>query len=209
MAENNETYLYIYRMSVDSGFAPCVKNGRLSLACCKGGQIRSGKPCHTGLRYWIGSKRHADWSTDDVYVAGTYKNRLVYIAKVTGVVTMEDYFGKSSNGRTDDIYSLSGGKLERNDHLRAQGVHIDDAQITRDLAGSFVLLSNEYVYLGKDAVSIDIVNRYNAQRQETKQYSGDIANEIIKACFSEARLSHDDGIPHRPTTPVNAKCGGK
>ena len=33
------TYLYIYRLTSDTGLAPCVDNGLLSLACCKGGQI--------------------------------------------------------------------------------------------------------------------------------------------------------------------------
>lgn len=37
------TCLYIYRLTDDTGFAPCVENGLLSLACCKGGQIRNGR----------------------------------------------------------------------------------------------------------------------------------------------------------------------
>ena len=45
------TYLYIYRLTSDTGLAPCVDNGLLSLACCKGGQIRNGKAIHAGLRY--------------------------------------------------------------------------------------------------------------------------------------------------------------
>ena len=36
------TGLYIYRLTDDSGFAPCVENGLLSLVCCKGGPIRNG-----------------------------------------------------------------------------------------------------------------------------------------------------------------------
>ncbi len=45
------TYLYIYRLTSDTGLAPCVDNGLLSLACCKGGQIRNDKAIHAGLRY--------------------------------------------------------------------------------------------------------------------------------------------------------------
>lgn len=32
------TYLKMYRLTSDTGLAPCAENGLLSLACCKGGQ---------------------------------------------------------------------------------------------------------------------------------------------------------------------------
>lgn len=35
--------IYAYRLVDDTGFAPCVDNGLLSLACCKGGQVRNGR----------------------------------------------------------------------------------------------------------------------------------------------------------------------
>ena len=62
------TKLFIYRMTSDKGLAPCVDNGLLSLACCKGGQVRNGKPIKTGLRYRIGSKRESDYEKDDVHI---------------------------------------------------------------------------------------------------------------------------------------------
>ena len=55
------TRLFMYRLSDDTGLAPCVQDGLLSLAVCKGGQIRNGKSINTGLRYWIGSR----FATDD------------------------------------------------------------------------------------------------------------------------------------------------
>ena len=75
------TCLYIYRMTDDSGFAPCVEKGLLSLACCKGGQIRNGKVVNTGLRHRIGIHREANYATDDVYILGVYKNKMLYFAK--------------------------------------------------------------------------------------------------------------------------------
>ena len=73
------TYLYTYRLSSDTGLAPCVEDGLLSLACCKGGQLRKGKPVRTGLRFWIGSMRGGvDYRHDTVYVLGTYKNKFLY-----------------------------------------------------------------------------------------------------------------------------------
>ena len=149
------TCLYIYRMTDDSGFAPCVEKGLLSLACCKGGQIRNGKVVNTGLRHRIGIHREANYATDDVYILGVYKNKMLYFAKATNVVTMEEYFSGMSKGRTDDIYSLVGGKLVRNKKLRHEDVHTEPDRVIKDLAGKYVVLSNDYTYLGEDAVAID------------------------------------------------------
>lgn len=49
--------IFAYRIVDDTGFAPCVDHNLLTLACCKGGQIRNGKNILTGLRYHIGKYR--------------------------------------------------------------------------------------------------------------------------------------------------------
>ncbi len=198
------TYLYTYRLTSDTGLAPCVENGLLSLACCKGGQIRNGKAIHTGLRYRIGSMRDgADHKADDVYLLGTYKNNFLYLAKVTDVITMNEYFGTMSKGRTDNIYSLKNGRLVRNQHLRNEGVHVDEARNIRDIAGEYVMLSDNFIYLGKDAVYIEIVDKYGARFRETKLYKGELAEQIVSECmkFKDSKL-------HTPTHPFKKKCGG-
>ena len=116
---------------------------------------------------------------------------------------MTKYYNGMSKGRTDDIYSLVNGELKRNDHLRDEDVHTDEPQNIRDRAGKYVLLSDDYIYLGKDVVSLDIVDEYGPIFQETKLYSGDIAEKIIAAC----RLA-DDGKKHKPNNPFKSKCGG-
>lgn len=196
----SETKLYIYRMTTDSGVAPCVGNGMLSLAVCKGGQIRKGVPCNTGLRHLIG--RLGEYTSRKVYVLGTYHDRFLYLARVTKVKAMEEYFNGISEGRMDDIYDLKKGKLVRNNHLKKQGVHTEPDRIVKDIAGQYVLLSDDYIYLGKDAVYIDVVKEYNAKFQETKTYTGKVADRIIKEC-----RKHKDKSEHEPNEPVLTKCG--
>ncbi len=197
------THLYLYRLTSDTGLAPCVDNGMLSLAVCKGGQIRKGKPIHTGLRYRIGAQKDGiDYTRDDVYVLGTYHNKFLYLAKITNIVRMEEYFGEMSNGRTDNIYELKKGELIRNNRLRKEDIHTDTEQNTRDTAGEYALLSNDFIYLGRDAVAIDIVSEKNAQTRETKYYKGEEAERIIRAC-----LPYKDGKAHLPHEPF-AKSGG-
>ncbi len=172
-------YLFVYRVASDTGFAPCAEKGLLSLACCKGGQIRNGKVIHTGLRYRIGAKKDGvDYSKDEVYILGTYHDKMLYLAKVTDVVTMEEYFCGRAKGRTDDIYKMSSGKLVRNNRLRDEDVHTDEERIKKDLAGEYVLLSEDFIYLGAEAVQIDLIKKYNAVTRETKVYKGDIAKQL-------------------------------
>ncbi len=198
------TCLYIYRLTDDTGFAPCVENGLLSLSCCKGGQIRNGKVINIGLRHCIGIRRDADYTVDDVYILGIYKNKMLYLAKVTNVVTMEEYFNGMSKGRTDDIYSLVRGELIRNKKLRDKNLHTEPNRIRKDIAGQYVVLSDDYVYLGRDAVSIDSIAKYYPHFQETKKYFGEEAQEIIASC-----KKYQDGKKHIPTTPFYNRGGCK
>ncbi|MBO4456466.1 MAG: hypothetical protein J5802_01960 [Butyrivibrio sp.] len=158
-----------------------------------------------GLRYRIGAKKNGvDYSKDDVYVLGTYEDKMLYLAKVTNVVTMEQYFSGMSKGRTDDIFTLKDGKLIRNDWLREHDVHTEPGRVKRDLAGKYVLLSDDYIYLGKDAVHIDSVAKYNARFQETKFYDADTAMTIINDC-----LKYRDNKKHIPNEPYKKRGGCK
>jgi hypothetical protein len=165
--------------------------------------MRGDKEINTGLRYHIGAKRKGvDYSKDDVYILGTYKDKMLYLAKVTDVVTMEKYYSGMSKGRTDNIYEIVDGELVRNEQLVKQGVHTDPGRVKRDLAGKYVLLSDDYIYLGKDAVYVDSVAKYNAKFQETKTYSGEVAHAIINDC-----MRYRDNKKHLPNEPYK-KCGG-
>jgi hypothetical protein len=96
---NTGTKVYIYKLTVDAGGAPCVSNGELSLAICKPA-IRSS------------SKR------GDIILGfaanGLYrKNCLVYLARVTKKIDGRKYFSKSKYaGRPDCIYRWDGHAFE-------------------------------------------------------------------------------------------------
>ena len=195
------TCVYIYRLTNDSGLAPCVEEGLLSLAVCKGGQSRNGKVINTGLRYWIGNKNDVDYTNDDVYILGIYKDRFLYLAKVTKVVSMMEYYSGLSIGRYDDIYSVVNGSLTRNNKLKKEEVHIGAERQVKDLAGEYVLLSDDYIYLGRDAVLDDFISKYAPHFQETKHYDGEFAEVIVRECRKYA-----DGRIHLPHSPL--KKGG-
>ncbi|MBQ3919316.1 MAG: hypothetical protein II695_06550 [Oscillospiraceae bacterium] len=195
-------YLFMYRLTSDTGFAPCVDKRLLSLACCKGGQIRNGKAVKTGLRYEIGCKRNGiDYSKDDVYILGLYRGKFLYLARVTDVITMTEYYGTFSKGRLDDIYSLINGHLVRNHNLWNESVHIDEEQNIRDIAGEYVILSDDFIYLGKDAVDIELIKRYAPPFRGRKIYDGKTAEKIIAEC-----MKYKDNKIHKPNTPIRKRA---
>ncbi|MCR5518391.1 MAG: hypothetical protein K6F17_07455 [Lachnospiraceae bacterium] len=194
-------YVYIYRLTSDTGFAPCVEGNLLTLACCKGGQMRGDKVINTGLRYRIGAQKDVKWDEEDVYIVGTYKDKFLYLARVTKVITMEEYYSGLSKGRMDDIYSFKKGELVRNNKLRDKinhnhGVHTESDRVIKDLAGKYVIMSNDYIYLGEDAVYDDVIVKYNPKFQETKKYAGEEADIIINAC--KKHKTKDIHIPNEP-----------
>ena len=196
--------LYIYRLTDDSGFAPCVDNNLLSLACCKGGKIRNNNVIETGLRHRIGTFREADYRTEDVYILGVYRNKMLYLARVTNVVTMNEYFSGMSKGRTDDIYKLDNNALVRNRKLRNKNIHTEQGRIIRDIAGKFVVLSDDYIYLGKDALEIVDINKYYPMGHGTKVYKDEVAEEIVNVC-----KKYQDGKRHIPNVPIYEHGGCK
>lgn len=167
--------IYAYRLVDDTGFAPCVDNGLLSLACCKGGQVRNGRNIRTGLRYHVGKHRQ-EFPEDEIYLLGIYHNRLLYYAKVTSVMDMTEYFSektkKEFGKRKDHIYDVRDGALQRNDfvpYIHEKG----DIRNIQDANGVFVLLSRQFTYFGRSAP--DIPQNLLAvlpRNRETKKYIG-------------------------------------
>lgn len=151
--------IFRYRLTSDTGCAPCVDNDLFTLACCKGGQIRNGKPIECGLRHFIGSL----WNDNniriddyEIYISGIYKNKFLFLAKITDVIEMTKYYSHSETNkryrqRKDDIYCIKNGTLERNSfNYNFHGC--DEARHKKDIAGKYVLISDEFVYYGKEAV---------------------------------------------------------
>lgn len=151
--------IFRYRLTNDTGCAPCVDNDLFTLACCKGGQLKGGKPVERGLRYFIGSL----WNDDnieldnyEIYISGIYKNKFLFLAKITDVIEMTEYYSHSEANkkyrqRKDDIYCIKNGALERNSfNYNFHGCN--EAQHKKDIAGKYVLISDEFVYYGKETV---------------------------------------------------------
>ena len=229
-------YIYIYRMTSDTGSAPCIfengykdnKRDLLTLACCKGGKIyhnkdentgkkhelsdeHPGKDVKAGLRHTIGVK-HLDKNgqikeNEEIYVAGIYQDCILYVAKITKILRMEEYFSNPDyKNRLDYIYYPNTHK--RNKNNRYFHPKEDIFQHRRDWNGEYVLMSDCFSYNGKNysdygAKDIEI---YLPQNRETKVYddNSEGVNEVfgvIKECLKDEKRCG-------PVTPIKDKCKG-
>lgn len=154
--------IFRYRLTSDTGCAPCVDNDLFSLACCKGGQYRNGNFIKRGLRYFIGAlwnEQNEILNDYEIYVSGIFENKLLFLAKITDVIDMIEYYNhnevnKKYRNRKDDIYYIKNGKLERNKfNYNFHGY--DNKQHGKDIAGKYVLLSDEFIYYGREAIPCD------------------------------------------------------
>ncbi|MDD6763408.1 MAG: hypothetical protein PUD92_07270 [Clostridiales bacterium] len=140
--------LYVYAMTNDSGLAPCVENGILTLACCKGGK-------NGGMRRKAANDLK---EKNDVWILGLCGKRLagdnankvympVYLAKLSEAVCMKKYYStpeyrKRADGR---VYKVVNGELKPtkcNPH--------NDNEREKDIGGKYVLISENFTYWGDE-----------------------------------------------------------
>ena len=203
--------IFAYRLVSDTGFAPCVDNGMLTLACCKGGQIRNGRNILTGLRYHVGKHREQNHD-DEIYILGIYKNKLLYYAMTTDIIKMTDYFSQAKKAeygkRKDHIYDTENGLLQRNSllpHIHPKG----SLQNDRDANGVYVIVSERFEYYGVSAPPIPgAVLTFLPKARDNKKYSdGDAAFEVINEYISDTVKFN--GVIGKPHDPIKLpKCGG-
>jgi hypothetical protein len=88
---------YFYKMTTDSGGAPCVENGMLSLAICKPSIRRTARDGNIIIGF--GGKKLGE--------------KLIYVAKISKVVVTGDYYrdNASYTNRQDCIYRWQGDEL--------------------------------------------------------------------------------------------------
>lgn len=140
--------IYFYKLTHDTGGAPCVQDGLLSLAICKPMIRRTAEP-RSVIFGFAANSLHGD-------------NRLIYIARITDKVRDGDYFKrKEFERRGDCIYEHRG-----NHFVWRQGArHHGPSDLVHDLGEyptyrkASVLLSDDFRYFGGSG-SADYKSRY-------------------------------------------------
>lgn len=154
--KDNGKFLYCYKMTHDTGFAPNPYHGILTLATCKPTIRRCAQE-----GYWI-----SGWTSNTVQGKNQKFNlkgepqKLIYLALVSKKHSIADYWvkypQKRSKGLTDsgdNIYEpLADGGFKQHDN---GGGHGPDNK-EHDLSGLSVLVCEEFYYFGvEQALPVD------------------------------------------------------
>ena len=187
---------YTYTMTHDTGFAPAVSGGLLSLACCK-----------TRLRYAI-ARAFLNGEREILLLGlcgkqlakkhGLQKYYPVYIAKVSDVVKCQDYHQLPLYAdRPDRQYRYENGQWLP----ESTNPHKESADLMRrDLfyngnKENYVLLCDKYVYFGRnqDVTLPACFNAVQDQREKASRASGKVKlneNEMQElSAFFDAHCS--------------------
>ena len=178
-----ERFLYCYKMTHDTGFAPNPYQGVLTLATCKPTIRRCAE-----IGYWI-----SGWTSNKVqgkkqkYTFSDYGQKLIYLAKVSDKMLIKDYWEKYPEKRPspndwvndfgDNIYEPLG-----NDdfHQHNNGGGHNSTNIKRDLSGKYVLICNEFYYFGvENAIPINVEKGFVVHRLNKLSLENNSAKKII------------------------------
>jgi hypothetical protein len=143
--------IYAYKITRDYGFAPNPFGEYCTLACCK---PRIRKKAIVG-----------DWIIGTGAVANGLLNHLIFLMKVTEKITFQEYWederfhykrpvlnGSLKQIHGDNIYYYeNNGWSQLDSHHSLYDGQINERNLKQDLSGEYVLISNHFLYLGKNA----------------------------------------------------------
>ncbi len=153
--------VFSYIVTHDSGFSPNPFWGQCSLACCK-----------PAIRRSIGER----WaSSHDTWIVGitpkSRGNELVYIMRVDHCMGFPEYYESHPQKRPDfskeqvhtcgdNIYRPVEGGYEQlrsrhSSHPFKDSWSVNKYAMNHDLGGKYVLVSDNFIYYGKDTVKIE------------------------------------------------------
>lgn len=177
---------YGYKMTDDTGFAPCVTERCLSLSCCMT-SVRK----RASIGSWIAGFGGA--------VLGLGK--LIYLMQVERAMTFDEYFGyRELKGRLDNIYFMAKGKYEQIPTARC---HKTPAEWEHDTSVDRILIATRFVYFGSSKV--DVPSRFHDFIPHARSYcyvDGSGVDTFAKWAFS--RGSGVVGKPHMPLMPSSS-----
>jgi hypothetical protein len=169
----SQQILYVYKVVADTGGAPCISRGMLSLAICKPKIRRTARK--GDLVFGFGGK--------------AYGERLLYIAEVTEKPEVGGYYqAPRFAARPDCIYKDKNGVPERKPSAR---YHAETDERQKDVGmrfeNAFVLLSENFRYFGRKG-TIDYKRDFPAiktvveslRRGHRVNHSSQLRDELIK-----------------------------
>nr|WP_300146847.1 hypothetical protein [Propionicimonas sp.] len=201
MPQSRVSSLFSYIVQTDSGFAPNPFFGLCTLACCKPAlrraigsrllresgstdirQLRDADPGYIrGQNIWVLGLAGAS-------LGDRSRRSVVYAMQVTEVLDFESYFDEHPEKRPvrtgratsedpawhgDAIYTgndpATAVQLAPSAHSDGENEHLGNKE--HDLGGQYVLLSDHYLYFGKDAPYVPLEGKLHHGRGHRSNHS--------------------------------------
>ena len=166
--------IYSYLLVTDNGSAPCIQQNILSLAICK---PRIRKVANIG-DYIIA------FASKSMKIS--QKPKIIYIAKISNKLKLNKYYTEFKN-RKDCIYDNNLILIKNNYH--------NNCNIKKDINGRYVLLSNEFIYFGKNFIDVP-----QQIKNIVPKYQGHMSKKNIKytkefiSIFNKCKKKYGLGI---------------
>ena len=200
--------LYSYIVAHDTGFAPNPFWGFCTLACCK-----------PDIRRVVGKNFPPK---EDCWVVGLSSkakgNKIIYVMKVTDVVSFDEYFNNKKYEakkpdftkkeliyqRGDNIYQpLGKGEYKQLRSMHSKNFKNDDwkedpCKKDQDLGGEYVLISDHFYYLGREAEDLDD-NLKKLKVGMKHRCNFEDATKLAFLKYVEEKLSSKNGITAPPS----------
>jgi hypothetical protein len=159
--------VYSYKITRDYGFAPNPFYGICTLACCKP---------HIRKKAVVG-----DWIIGTGAVENDLLYHLIFFMKITEKISFEEYWydprflkkkpilnGSLKQIHGDNIYfKESENWCQLDSHHSLPDGALNDENLRQDLSGGYVLISNDFIYLGNNALPIE--EKYHSICPSSKQ----------------------------------------
>ena len=148
--EDRDLKMWSYRIVHDKQFAPNPFKGVLTLATCKP-LIRRSKESESGV--WLAG--FAAYSVKDGLRPKKGRELLIYLAKISEVMTMQEYWRNYPQKRAqkcgEEFEEYYGDNIyDENLHL-VNDNHHKDWDFKRDISGKIVLICKEFYYFAPDS----------------------------------------------------------
>jgi hypothetical protein len=197
--------LFSYKLTHDKGFAPNPFWGALTLATCKPGFRRSKR-----IGDWI-----AGFTSEKLCGDQVGEERLIFLVRVERKISIEDYYhdrrfkrkiptiaAKEEINRVgDNIYRpLCPCPMTASDFVLVPNSNHTEKNKVRDISGKNVLLGTNFVYFGRNALSIPPNLRPNVPQgqsaQGTRTHDAERARKFIEFVMRNASACRIHAPPH-------------
>jgi len=201
----DEIRLFSYKMTDDSGFAPCPFGGMLTLATCKP-MIRNSKR----LGDWI-----AGFTSNELNGDSVGNERLVYLMRVTDKVDYVEYWhnpkykSRVPNSESKNVLEAIGDNIYKpkvtnpktpDDFKQMKNKYHKKHNIKRDLSSFNVLVSEEFYYFGSEPLVLSLNLKPKTPKGQTPHGVRTHDIQKVKRFIEYIQSNYQPGIyahPHK------------